>query len=97
MIRLLGAKVRGRCSGEEILAMPKRSAFVFITTDSDASGLVIEDLRRIDGAKEVYAAQGAFDVVAKVSGESFDHLRKIIQSRIGNLSSKKSTSTLILT
>ena len=75
---------------------PKRSAFVFITTEADASQLALEDLKRITEVKEVYLARGAYDLVAKVTGESFDHLREIVQSRIRNVSTVKSTLTLTL-
>ena len=75
---------------------PKRSAFVFITTDADSSHLALEDLRTIDEIKEVYLAHGAYDLIAKVSGESFENLREIVHKRIGNLSSIKSTLTLTI-
>jgi DNA-binding Lrp family transcriptional regulator len=96
-IGLVGTRIRSRYSGKEIVAKPEQNAFVFITTDSNSSSLVIEDLRKIDGVKEVYPALGAYNIVAKVSCESFDHLREIVRLRIGKLSNIKSTSTLTLT
>ena len=90
----MGAEISSQYSEEEAIAKPKRSAFVFITTESDASHMALEDLRKIAEVKEVYLARGAYDLVAKVSGESFDHLREIVQSRIRNLSNVKSTLTL---
>ena len=59
------------------------------------SHLALEDLRKIDAVKEVYLSHGAYDLVAKVSGESFENIRDIVQSRIKNLSNIR--STLILT
>lgn len=90
----IGAEISSQCSGEETFEKPKRSAFVFITTESDSIPLALEDLRKIDEVKEVYLALGAYDLVAKVSGESFAHLREIVHTRIKNLSSIKSTLTL---
>ena len=78
----------------ETLKKPKRSAFVFITTESESSGLALEDLKKVEGVIEVYLAHGAYDLVAKVTGESFDNLRQIVQSQIRNLSRIKSTLTL---
>ena len=92
----MGAKVRSQVS-EPVSKKAERSAFVFITTtESDASALTLEDLRKIIEVKEVYLAHGAYDVVAKVVGESFDHVREVIHKQIGNLSSVKSTLTLTL-
>ena len=92
----VGAEISSKYSGEGTFDKPKRSAFVFITAESDASHLALEDLRKIDEVKEVYLAHGAYDLVAKVSSESFDQLREIVHTRIRNLSSIKSTLTLTL-
>ncbi|MGE5574862.1 MAG: Lrp/AsnC family transcriptional regulator [Ignavibacteria bacterium] len=92
----MGAEIGSDFSEEDAFHKPKRSAFVFITTETDASHLALEDLRKIDEVKEVYLARGAYDLIAKVCGESFDHIREIIQSRIRNLSNVKSTLTLTL-
>ena len=89
----VGAEVSSKIS-EKAVEKPKRSAFVFITTESDASYLALEDLRKIDEVKEIYLAHGAYDLVAKLSGESFDHLREVVHTRIRNLSNIKSTLTL---
>jgi DNA-binding Lrp family transcriptional regulator len=91
----IGAEVSSRFSEQEAFHKPKRSAFVFITTEADDSHLALEDLKKIDEVKEVYLAHGAYDLIAKVSGESFDHVKEIIQSKIRNLRNIK--STLILT
>jgi DNA-binding Lrp family transcriptional regulator len=90
----MGTEVSSKYSKEKTPKKPKRSAFVFITTESDASHLAVEDLKKIAEVKEVYLAHGAYDLVAKVSGESFDHLREIVSTRIRNLSNIKSTLTL---
>ncbi len=92
----MGTEISSSFSEKKPSVKPKRSAFVFITTESDESYLTLEDLRKIDEVKEVYLARGAYDLVAKVSGESFDHLREIVHTRIGNLSNIRSTLTLTL-
>ena len=81
-------------SGYKKQDRPKRSAFVFITAVLDESGDALEDLKKIDEVKEVYLARGAYDIVAKISGDSFDHLRENVVKRIQSLSSIKSTLTL---
>ena len=92
----VGAQVSTGFSVGDTFKKPKRSAFVFITAQTDSSQGALEDLRKIDEVKEVYVAHGAYDLIAKVSGESFEHLREIVHTRIGNLSSIKSTLTLTL-
>jgi len=90
-----GSEISSQYSSNQVMDKPKRSAFVFITTDADDSQIAIEDLKKIDEIKEVYHANGEYDLVAKVSGESFENLREIVLKRIRNLLSIK--STLILT
>jgi DNA-binding Lrp family transcriptional regulator len=92
----MGPEIGGQYAEKENFDKHKRSAFVFITTELEANYLAIEDLKKIDAVKEVYLAHGAYDIVAKVSAESFDHVREIVQSRIRNLSNVKSTLTLTI-
>jgi DNA-binding Lrp family transcriptional regulator len=73
---------------------PLRSAFVFINAEPDSFDLALEDLRQIEGVTEVFLSHGAYDIVAKVTGESMDHLREMLFKRIKNLSSIKSNLTL---
>jgi len=72
----------------------KRSAFVFITTELDESHLALEDLRKLEAVEEVYLSRGAYDLVAKVSGDSLEHIREEVLRQIRNSSSIKSTLTL---
>ncbi len=92
----MGTEINSRYSPEQTLDKPKRSAFVFITTDINSSYLAFEELKKINEIKEVYLAQGAYDLIAKVSGESFESLIEIIHRRIRNLSGITSTLTLTL-
>jgi len=75
---------------------PKRNAFVFITAEPDSSKNAFEDLKKVEGVNEVYLSHGDYDFIVKVSGESLDHLREIVFKRIKNLSSIKSTLTLMV-
>ena len=92
----MGSEISHQYSSNQIMDKPKRSAFVFITTDADNSHIALEDLKKIDEIKEVYLAHGEYDLVAKVSGESFENLREIVHKRIRNLISIKSTLTLTI-
>jgi hypothetical protein len=69
-LRDISSEISKKYSEEETLSKPKRSAFVFITTESNAIRLALEDLRTIDDLKGVYLTHNAYDLVAKVSSES---------------------------
>ena len=57
---------------------------------------MLEDLKKVEGVNELYFSRGAYDFVVKVSGESLDHLREIVFKQIKNLSSIRSTLTLMV-
>jgi len=78
----------------EVIDKSKRSAFVFITAESDSRGLVLEDLKKIHEVSEVYLAKGAYDLIARVRGESVSFLFERVLKEIKDLSSVKSTLTL---
>jgi DNA-binding Lrp family transcriptional regulator len=79
---------------EPVTQRIRRSAFVFITAESESCHAALEDLRKIDDVDEVYLAKGAYDIVAKVSGNSFDNIREDVLKQIRNITSIKSTLTL---
>ncbi len=83
-------------STEEKVPAHKRHAFVFITAEPDSSKVALEDLRTIEGVIEIYLSRGAYDIIAKVTGESLEHLREVVFKRIKNLSSVTSTLTLMV-
>lgn len=91
----LGAQVSSEWT-EGPLEKTQRQAFIFITAHSDSSNDALENLRQIDAVKEVYLSRGAYDIVAKVSGDSIDNLREIVSTQIKNISSIKSTLTLMI-
>ncbi|MCL5876255.1 MAG: Lrp/AsnC family transcriptional regulator [Candidatus Bathyarchaeota archaeon] len=79
---------------EPAFLKPKRSAFIFITADSELSNIALEDLRKIGGVEEVYRSRGAYDIVAKVNGDSLEYIREYVLKQIRDISSIKSTLTL---
>ena len=74
----------------------KRQAFVFITAETDSTKGAIEDLKNVAGVDELYNSRGAYDIIAKVSGESLEHLREVVFKKIRNLDNIKSTLTLMI-
>jgi DNA-binding Lrp family transcriptional regulator len=81
---------------EPALVKPLRQAFVFINTETDSYESALEDLKRIEGVDEVHPSRGAYDIIAKVSGESLENLRELIFRRIRNVGNVKSTLTLMV-
>mgnify|MGYP003779857403 CR=1 FL=1 len=81
---------------ESALAKPLRQAFVFISTETESYESALEDLKRIEGVDEVHPSRGAYDIIAKVSGESLENLRELIFRRIRNIENVKSTLTLMV-
>lgn len=84
--------IGGQASTESLKA--KRSAFIFIIADSELSRIALDDLRKIRGVEEVYLSRGAYDLVAKVNGDSLEYIREYILKQIRRLNSVKSTLTL---
>jgi len=74
----------------------QRHAYVFINTEPEAFHSALEDIREIEGVSEVYPSKGAYDIIAKVSGESIEYLKEQIFTRIKNLSTIKTTLTMMV-
>ena len=72
----------------------KRHAFVFISAEPDSTKGALEDLKNVEGVVELYNSRGAYDIIAKVSGDSLQHLSDVVFKQIRNLDSIKSTLTL---
>jgi len=74
----------------------KRSAFLFITAEPDCCDMAFRELKNMQEVQEVYFARGAYDLVAKVTAQSVEHLREDVLKRIKQLNSVKSTLTLTI-
>jgi DNA-binding Lrp family transcriptional regulator len=70
-------------------------AFVFINTKTE-SPMVVKDLEKVEGVREVHPSQGMYEAVAMVQADSFNQVRDIISKQIRNLDNVKSTLTLTL-
>ena len=90
----LGATINASFSDEKKLQINKRHAFIFITAEPNSSKTAYEDLKKVEGVIELYSSRGAYDIIAKVSGDSLEHLREVVFKQIKNLGSIRSTLTL---
>jgi DNA-binding Lrp family transcriptional regulator len=91
---LINTELQNNMDFREVSDRSERSAFVFITAESDSTNRALEDLRKIHEVSEVYLAKGAYDLIAKVRGDSVNFLIESVLKEIKKLSSVKSTLTL---
>ena len=82
----IGPTISTDYSDDKKLQIHRRHAFIFITAEPDSSKSTLEDLRKVEGVVELYHLHGAYDIIAKVSGESLEHLHEVVFKQIKNLS-----------
>lgn len=75
--------------------MPK--AYILINVESGAEEEVIEQLKKIDGLKEVFFSYGVYDLIVKVEAETMDKLKETVTHKVRTINKVRSTLTLILT
>ena len=70
-------------------------AYVLINCEIGSEEKVIEELKTIDGVKEVHGTFGAYDVLAKVESDQVETLRETITWKIRKIDKIRSTLTLM--
>ena len=70
-------------------------AYVLINCEIGSEEKVIEELKTIDGVKEVHGTFGAYDVLAKVESEQVETLRETITWKVRKIDKIRSTLTLM--
>tara|TARA_B100000953_G_scaffold235114_1_gene196521 strand:- start:201 stop:440 length:240 start_codon:yes stop_codon:yes gene_type:complete len=70
-------------------------AYVLINCEIGSEEKVIEELKTIDGVKEVHGTFGAYDILAKVESEQVEALRETITWKIRKIDKIRSTLTLM--
>lgn len=71
-------------------------AYVLITTEVGAEEEVKEQLLKEPEILEADVVFGVYDIVAKIEGETIEHIRKIVTWKIRRLEKVTSTQTLIV-
>ena len=90
----LPARSDTACLESDKALKSKRKAFIFMTIEPDLRKAAFEDLQSVEGVNEVYFSRGVYDIIAKVSGESLEHLNDVVVKKIKSLTSIRSTLTL---
>ncbi|HIA97249.1 MAG: Lrp/AsnC ligand binding domain-containing protein [Candidatus Nitrosopelagicus sp.] len=70
-------------------------AYVLINCEIGSEEKVIEELKTIDGVKEVHGTFGAYDILAKVESDQVETLRETITWKIRKIDKIRSTLTLM--
>ena len=77
-----------------MISLPK--ALVLINTDPYSAKEVLQELKACENVKECFMVNGAYDVVARVEGDTFDSLVDVINRRIKRLFQVKETLSMMI-
>lgn len=74
--------------------MPK--AFVLMNAELGSEDSIVNELRNIDGVKEVSQVYGVYDIVAQVEADTMEKVKETITWKLRKLNGVKSTLTMIV-
>jgi len=72
------------------------TAFVLIITETGSAGDVLKDLKKVEGVDEAFILYGVYDIIAKVSAKSMDHLNEIVTWHIRKIGKVRQTLTMTI-
>jgi len=72
-----------------------KEAYVLINCDGGSEKALIEQIKHLNGVKEVHGTHGAFDIIAEVEEQTGNALSTTIIRKIRQIEHIKSTQTLI--
>ncbi len=70
-------------------------AFVLLNCEMGTEKAIIDELKTIEGVKEVHATYGAFDILVKIEAHDPHKLRETITYKIRKMNQIRATITLI--
>lgn len=76
--------------------MAKTKAFVFINTDAGVEKLLHEEIKKLQGVKEVYPLYGEYDLMAIVEDENESDVAKLISWELRRIKGIRSTNTMVV-
>lgn len=71
------------------------TAYVLINCELGSEQKIIDQIKPIEGVKEVRGVFGAYDILAKIETPSVEQLREIITWKIRKMDRIRSTLTLM--
>ena len=75
----------------------KETAYIMINCEVGYEESIIEQLRTIEGIKEVQGVLGNFDILVRIEVSSIDALREIITTKIRKIEKIRCTTTVVCT
>lgn len=76
--------------------MVKSKAFVLINTDAGLEKLLHEEIKSLEGVKEVYNLYGEYDMMAIVEEDSDKDVAKVVSWELRKIKGVKSTNTMVV-
>jgi DNA-binding Lrp family transcriptional regulator len=74
--------------------MPK--AFVLMNADLGSEDSIVNELKKLEGVKEVYQVYGVYDIIAQVEANTMERVKETITWKLRKLTGVKSTLTMIV-
>jgi DNA-binding Lrp family transcriptional regulator len=71
-------------------------AFVLMNAELGSEDSIVNELRKIEGVKEVYQVYGVYDIVAQVESNTMERVKETITWKLRKLNGVKSTLTMIV-
>jgi DNA-binding Lrp family transcriptional regulator len=71
-------------------------AFICITTEPDFMVDVVKKLKTIPSIEEAHMVYGIYDVIAKISSNNMNSLKKLITNKIRRIDNIQNTITIMV-
>ena len=73
----------------------KEIAYVMVNCESGLEHVVLEELKSIDGIREIEGIIGSYDIILKIETSSVETLRELITARVRRAKNVLATTTLM--
>ena len=74
--------------------MPK--AFVLMNADLGSEDSIVNELKKLEGVKEVYQVYGVYDIVAQVEANTMERVKETITWKLRKLNGVKSFTMIVM-
>ena len=76
--------------------MAKTKAFVLINTDAGVEKLLHQEIKKLQGVKEVYPLYGEYDLMVVVEEENDMDVAKVVSWELRKIKGIRSTNTMVV-
>jgi DNA-binding Lrp family transcriptional regulator len=71
-------------------------AFVLISADTGVEGLLHEEIKALDGVREVYQLYGEYDIMAVVDEPNEKDVQRVVSWELRKIKGIRSTNTMVV-